>query len=191
MKKRTFAFAVVIICLSILASTTLAYFTDTAIARNVITSAGVGIEVVEQQLVDGKLEEYHKQPIKIMPTSIVSKIVSVRNLEQEAWIRLSYTVTVYDAESKVMNIPAEELEKVIIIEADSSNWTEKDGWWYCNDAIGTGEMTMPIFEEVAFSGPNMDNKYQGCTAVIDVTAQAVQKANNSDTVLEALGWPAY
>ena len=35
----------------------------------------------------------------------------------------------------------------------------------------------------------MDNRYQGSTATVDVVAQAVQTANNGDTVMDAKGWP--
>lgn len=190
MKKRILAISVVMICLSILASVTLAYYTDSAIARNVITSGGIDIEVVEQQKVGNTLQPWVDPEIPVMPSQTVSKIVSVENKQQTAWIRASYTLTVFDADKKVMDIPEDELEQVIIITPDSTNWTEKDGWWYCNKAAGTGEVTAPLFEEVTFSGPNMDNKYQGCTVVIEVEAQAVQKANNKETVLEAAGWPA-
>lgn len=189
MKKRIFALAVVLICLSVLASTTIAYFTDTDIARNVITSSGIDIHIVEQQLVDGKLVNYPGEPIPVMPATTVSKIVSVQSSEQAAWVRMNYTLTVYDAEGKEMEIPVEELAKVIVIDTDTSNWTLKDGWWYYNTAIKSGEMTKPLFEEVVFSGPDMDNKYQNCTVMIDVNAQAVQTVNNGETVWEALGWP--
>ena len=189
MKKRIFALAVVLTCLSILASTTLAYFTDIGTARNVITSGGIGIELIEQQLVGGTLQPWPEDPIPVMPATTVSKIASVKNLEEPAWVRMNYTVTVYDAADKVMTVPADELAKVIVIAPDSTAWTQKDGWWYYNTAVNTGETTAPLFEEVVFSGPHMDNKYQNCTVTVDVTAQAVQKANNGATVWEAKGWP--
>lgn len=189
MKKRIFAVAIVIICLSVLASTTIAYFTDVGIARNVITSGGIDIQVVEQQLVNGTLQLYPNQPISVMPDTTVSKIVSVQCVEQAAWVRMNYTTTVYDAEGKVMDVPAEELNRVIAIDPDTTNWTQKDGWWYYNTAVTPGQITKPLFEEVVFSGPDMDNKYQNCTVIIDVNAQAVQKTNNGTTVWEAKGWP--
>ena len=189
MKKRIFAVAVVLICLSVLASTTIAYFTDTDIARNVITSGGIDIQIIEQQLEDGKLVDYPKEPIPVMPASTVSKIVSVKNTDEPAWVRVIYTVKVLDAAGKKMDIPAEEQAKVIGIAPDTSKWTQKDGWWYYKAAVKTGETTSPLFEEVVFSGPYMDNKYQNCTVTVDVTAQAVQKANNGATVWEAKGWP--
>lgn len=189
MKKRIFAVAAVLICLSVLASTTIAYFTDTDIARNVITSGGIDIRIVEQQLVDGKLVDYPSEPIPVMPAATVSKIVSVQNMDETAWIRANYIVTVYDMDGNEMDVSADELEKVIMIDPDGTNWTEKDGWWYYNTVIASGETTKPLFEEVVFSGPYMDNKYQDCTVEIIVTAQGVQQANNGSTVMEALGWP--
>ena len=46
MKKRILLVAILVICLSVLASGTLAFFTTEAIARNVITTGGVGIDLV-------------------------------------------------------------------------------------------------------------------------------------------------
>lgn len=189
MKKRIFALAVVMICLSVLASTTIAYFTDTDTAQNVITSGGIDIHIVEQQLVDGSLQPYPTESIPVMPATTVSKIVSVQNMDEPAWVRANYTVTVYDADGNKMDISAGELEKVIMIAPDGANWTQKDGWWYYNTAVNGGETTKPLFDEVVFSGPYMDNKYQDCTVEIIVTAQGVQQANNGSTVMEALGWP--
>ena len=190
MKKKVLYIAIVVICLALITGGTYAYFTTSDTARNVITSGGIEVKVVEQQLVNGTLQPYPSQPIPVMPATTVSKIVSVQSTKQAAWVRMNYTLTVYDADGKKMDIPADELAKVIVIASDTANWTLKDGWWYYNTAVKGGETTKPLFEEVEFSGPHMDNKYHLCTVVIDVTAQAVQQANNGVTVWEALGWPA-
>ena len=190
MKKKILYIAAIVICLSLITGGTYAYFTASDTARNVITTSGVEINVVEQQLINGTLQPYPSQPIPVMPATTVSKIVSAQSIEQAAWVRMNYTLTVYDADGKEMEIPADELAKVIVIDPNTADWTQKDGWWYYNTAIASGETTKPLFEEVEFSGPYMDNKWQLCTVVIDVTAQAVQKANNGMTVWEALGWPA-
>ena len=188
MKKKFLYIAAILICLSIITSGTLAYYTTSDTARNVITSGGVEVKVVEQQLVNGSLLPYPSQPIPVMPATTVSKVVSVQSTQQSAWVRMNYSLTVYNSNGEKMEIPTEELNRVIVIETDDSNWTLKDGWWYYDTAIKSGETTKPLFEEVVFSGPHMDNKYQLCTVVIDVTAQAVQQANNGNTVWEALGW---
>lgn len=189
MRKKIFAIAIAAICFAVLTSTTLAYFTASDVAQNVITSGGIAIKVVEQQLVNGALQPYPSQSIQIEPGTTVSKIVSVANLEQPAWIRMCYTITVLDRDDKEMAVSGEELSSVISIEPDAHNWTMKDGWWYYNGVVASGEVTGPLFTQVHFSGPKMGNKYQECSIVIDVTAQAVQTANNGITALDAAGWP--
>ena len=87
-----------------------------------------------------------------------------------------------------MEIPTDELAKVIVIEPDDTAWTLENGWWYYNTAVKAGETTDPLFDTVAFSGPEMGNEYQNCTVEILVTAQAVQQANNGNTVIDAVGW---
>lgn len=189
MKKKILYIAAIIICLSIITSGTLAYFTTEDTARNVITAGGIEVRVIEQQLVNGTLQAYPSQPIPVMPASVVSKVVSVRSEQQAAWIRAKYTLTVRNSAGQIMEIPAEELETVILISPDTKNWSEKDGWWYYKNPLESGETSKPLFEEVTFSGPKMDNKYQQCTVTVDIITQAVQKSNNGETVWEAKGWP--
>lgn len=189
MKKKILAFAVLIICLSILTGSTLAYFTTKDIARNVITSGGIQAEILEQQLADGILKPYPEEKITILPGTAVSKIVTVRSGQAPAWLRARLTIAVYDAENKKLDIPAEELAKAISLSSPDEKWTLTEGWWYYTDALGNGETSRPLLESVSFSGPNMGNEYQNCTLEILVELQAVQKANNGTTVAEAAGWP--
>ena len=189
MKKRIFALAVVMVCLSILASTTLAYFTDTAIARNVITSGGVDIAVEEWQKTADGLLPYPSQPIAVMPATDVSKIVTVRNHDEQSFIRVRLDLTLTDSEGKEKEITPEAMEKIIHLAMNTADWTQKDGWWYYASAVDTDAVTKPLMTGVSFDGPNMSNEYQKCTVTIDVFAQAVQTANNAENALEALGWP--
>lgn len=188
MKKRIFAVAVLIICLSILASTTLAYFTDTAVARNVITSGGVDIAIEEWQETPEGLIPYPSQDIRVMPATQVSKIVTIRNLDAQSFIRVKLELTLLDGDDQPMDIDAEEMEKIIHLIMNNQDWTEKDGWWYYSAAVNTNEATLPLMTAVEFDGPNMTNEYQNCTVLIDVTAQAVQTANNGTSAIDALGW---
>lgn len=189
MKKKLLYIACIVICLSLITGGTLAYYTATDTARNVITSGGVGVEVMEYQQVGDTWQTYPSQPIAVMPATTVSKIVCACATQQPAWVRMRYSLTVYDADGKKMDISDEELSKVILITPDSTNWTLKDGWWYYGSALKTSQLSKPLFEEVKFSGPDMGNKYQNCTVVVDVITQAVQQANNGNSVMEAIGWP--
>ena len=76
-----------------------------------------------------------------------------------------------------------------LMESNDAGWTEQDGYYYYNRALRPGETTEPLFTTVTFA-ETMGNEYQNSTAAIDVTADAVQTANNGETALDAVGWPA-
>ena len=189
MKKKIFAMAVMLICISILASTTLAYFTDVETARNVITSDGIDIVIEEWQETPAGLIPYPSQPIMVMPGINVSKIVTVRNQDAQSFIRAKLDLTLTDAAGKKLEITPEITEKIIHLVMNTADWTEKDGWWYYGKAVSTGAATTPLMTGVSFDGLNMTNEYQNCTLEIYVYAQAVQAANNGNAVMEAVGWP--
>ena len=191
MKKKIFLIAVALICVSILGYGSFAYFTTTDTARNVITSDGLDIEIEEWQQTDNGLVAYPKdKPIRVMPTSKVSKIVTVKNLDAESYVRVKLDVTVLDSDDEEMTVTEEQLKKVIHLQMNGEDWTEKDGWWYYNSSMDAGDVSKPVMTGVEFDGPNMTNEYQNCTVKIDVTAQAVQVAHNGTDALAALGWPA-
>ena len=189
MKKKLLYIAAIIICLSIISGGTFAYFTADEIAHNVITTNQVEVEIITQQKQDGSIENGDNAPIMIMPSKTVSKIVSVKGIEADSWVRINYEIVIYNSEGNEKTISNQELEKIIRIEPDDKNWIEKNGWWYYKSALGAGETAMPLFETISFSGPDMGNEYQNCTIEIDITAQGVQKANNGNSVMEAAGWP--
>ena len=193
MKKKILALAMVAMSLSILAYESLAYFTAEDTAHNVITTNGVDIAIEEWQESASGLVPYPKEPIQVMPGITVSKIVTVKNFEADAYIRAKFDVIVKDDENRVMEQDESTLESIIFIDTNEEYWqtkAEDDGWFYYKDAVDTGEATKPLFSEVAFSGVNMTNEYQGCTVYIDIDAQAVQSANNGASALEAAGWSA-
>lgn len=189
MKKKVLYMAAIIICLSIISGGTLAYFSTADTARNVITSDGIDVLVVEQQLVNGKLVAYPNEAIPAIPGTVHSKIVTVKNVDAPAWIRVSIDVKVLDARGNTVEVDAADIGKAVIINTDSEYWTYKNGWWYYNSAVETGNSTEALFESVEFSGRDMGNIFQGKSVDITVTAQAVQKANNGETVMEVKGWP--
>lgn len=184
MKKwKIIALSTVLACLAIVASGTLAYFTASETAHNVITSGGVDIqlhefsdrghdELIPWQDVDG-----------VMPGAEISKIVTVENTgASDAWVRVKVDKTIILARGDKGN------PKVMELDIKDAFWTEQDGYYYYNDPLAPGETTPPLFTIVTFD-PKMGNEYQGSTAHIDVKADAVQVANNGETVLDALGWP--
>lgn len=190
MKKKIFVVAVLLICLSLIGYSSLAYFTTEDTARNVITAGAVEVKVVEmQQLVDGTLQPYPAQPISVMPGTTVSKIVTLRSEDAAVFARAKLELTVLDGQGEKMALTQQELAKVIQLSAPGEGWTQKDGWWYYTDMLAGGASTTAFLESVSFSAENMTNEYQNCKVLIDITAQAVQAANNGTNAMEAMGWP--
>ena len=187
-KKKIFSLAVVLICLSVLGSGTLAYFTDSTTAHNVITTGNIDIELIETKA-NG---EPFVNVIGVMPGAEVSKIVQVKNVgANEAWIRVSV-----DKDITLANGNAGDTRYLMTsyqnsgINAiyNSQNWILKDGYYYYKKALAAGETTEPLFNTVLFD-TSMGNEYQNSTAQVYVYAEATQVANNGESVLEASGWP--
>ncbi len=194
MKKKLMFLASVVICTAVVTSGTIAYFTAEDTARNVITTNGVDITIEEWQETENGLVPYPKdEPIEIMPGTTVSKIAAVKNNEAESYIRAKVEIVISDAEGKKMELSSEALRRIVTLSMDANYWIAKEGdseWLYYGSSVKTGEVTEPLFTEVAFDGPNMTNEYQNCTIEIIVDAQAVQTAHNGDSALEAAGWSA-
>ena len=186
MKKRLLIVSALVLVLAILGAGTLAYYTSMTTVHNVVTTGGVKIELVEKmQTPEGGEKDWENQS-GIMPGQTVSKIVRVKNKPEsaEAWIRVKVETAV--------KVDGQALDPdVIVLDFDRTNWTERDGWFYYNKPVPTGAETTNLFEEVFFKAVEMDNDYQNATVTIDVSAQAVQTANNGATVLEAKGWPIF
>lgn len=197
MKKwKIVALCTVLACLSIVASGTLAYFTAQETAHNVITSGGVDIQLIELSGNGGDGLTPWRDVEGVMPGAEISKIVIVRNTgASDAWVRVKVDKTIELANKEV--IPNPDLMMLYngidwIEQAgyEGTFWIEHDGYYYYNDPLAPGYETPALFTTVTFDAVKMDNDYQSCKAYIDVKADAVQVANNGDTVLDATGWPA-
>ena len=185
-KKRIFILAVMLICLALAATGTLAYFNADDQVHNVITSGNIAIDLIEQkQLEDGSLVPY-TNPVDVMPGTDVSKIVTVQNTGVgDAWIRVSVDSTV------TFQTPTDAAPQDgdVVLNFDTENWVLKDDYYYYTKPVAANGVTAPLFTTVSFS-PKMGNIYQGSKLDIVIQAQGVQAANNGSTVLEAAGWPS-
>ena len=184
MKRKLLIVSVLAILVAVTAAGTLAYFTDTGSAHNVITTGNVDIELKEWA------DEARTQPFEdktgVMPGTKVTKIVEVKNTGTgAAFLRLYVETEVYSAKGQNMG------PKHVSLNFNKTEWTysESDGYYYYNRALQPGETTEPLFTTVAFD-PLMGNEYQNASAHVKVTAYAVQSANNGDNPQAAKGWPS-
>lgn len=194
MKRKLLILSVLVICVATLAAGTLAYFNAEDTAHNVITSGGVGIQLIEKTKSGDTLVDFPEDGLSgILPGTSASKIVSVENTgSADAWIRVKVemTITGSDREALPLEIGGADSVIPVITFTPGESWTlGEDGYYYYNAAVASGKSTETLFEEVYFAA-QMGNEYQNCTANLVVTAQAVQTANNGDSALTAAGWPA-
>jgi predicted ribosomally synthesized peptide with SipW-like signal peptide len=193
MKKKILFLAAAALCVSILAAGTVAYFAAEDQVHNVITTNAVDIEIEEWQETDEGLVPYPKdEPTGVTPGTTVSKIVTIKNIEAEAYIRAKFEIVVTGEDGRVMELPPETLAGMVSVTINDDDWLRKVGdeeWWYYADAVLSDASTEAFFTKVIFDGPNMTNEYKNCTFEVIVKAQATQAANNGDSVLEAAGWP--
>lgn len=184
MKRKLFLVALLAICLAIAAYGTSAYFTYEQTATNVITAGSIEIELQEWTDSGNGLVPFENVG-GVLPGTEISKIVQVKNTGgQDAWIRVSLDKAIHLADG----VEGEVDLSLISYDLNTAFWTEKDGFYYYNTALQSGVVTEPLFTKVSFS-KTMGNLYQNSEAVIDVTAQATQVANNGTSAMDALGWP--
>lgn len=194
MKGKMTVISLAILCAAIAAAGTMAFFTASARAHNVITTGAVSIQLVEtMKTEDGREVPFPKEGLSgQMPGTAVSKIVSVKNTGAEAWIRVKVDTTILDRQGRELPLTVDNAS-VISFGVDSRDWMEKDGYYYYQSPVATNASTAILFDKVRFAG-EMDNAYQDCKVLIDVKAQAVQTANNpipaGGNVSDIAGWPA-
>ena len=169
-------------CLSIIGGGTLAYFTDSTTAHNVIMTGNINIEIIEK---------FDSNAVA-MPGTEVEKVVQVQNTgANDAWVRVAVDkkITLADGTEGNAGYLMTNYENGSTSSIyNSINWTLKDGYYYYKDILPVGKTTEPLFTDVLFD-KKMGNEYQNCTAQVYVFAQATQVDNNGSTVLEAKGWP--
>ena len=135
------------------------------------------------------MEKSHEEKSRVSracPGIEVGKIVFVENIgPNEAWVRLRFEKSVELA----AGVEGEADLDLVLLDLNTTDWTEKDGWYHYNQKLLPGEKSEPLFTTVSFA-EQMGNLWQESTVTIDVEMQAVQVANNGASVLEAAGWPA-
>ena len=181
MKRKLLILSVLAICIATLAAGTLAYFTSEGKAHNVITTGGV--EIAVQEWADEDKTKPFENLTGVMPNTTVTKIAEIKNTgASDAWVRVKV--------EKNIKLQGEGTPDTGLVELtlNTTDWTEKDGYYYYKEALKPGEVTTPIFTTVTFDA-NMGNEYQNATASVDVFAQAVQTANNGASAMPANGWP--
>ncbi len=182
-KNKIFALALIAICLALLGYGTYAYYTDSTTTHNIIRSGKVAITLDEWADEEETIPFPEDTVEGVMPGEDVTKIVEITNQKDsaDAWVRILVEKEIILAEG----IDEEADLDMIVLDINEDKWELRDdGYYYYKEVLMTGETTEPLFTTVTFH-KKMDNRYQGCTVRISVTAEAVQAANNDSQA----GWP--
>lgn len=184
MKRKILVLAVSLVCLSLTAYGTAAFYVASDTAHNIITTGGVDI-ILQEWADENKTEPFPENGVTgILPGTSETKIIEVKNKgAAPAYVRVSVALSMRLADSDEAG-----KTELVRLDIDTENWTERDGFYYYNEPLEPGQVTVPLFTTVSFDG-DMDNEYQKSTLYIDVNAYAVQTANNGTSALTAAGWP--
>ena len=180
MKRKLLIIALCMVLLTMSVAGSLAYFSEKSeIVHNIITTGSVEIEINETDENGDPFEDVEGA----MPGGSYGKVVTVKNTGAgAAHVRMLVSTSVTMADGTQGDV------SLITLDINTTDWELKDGYYYYKSALAPGEETVPLFTEVSISG-DMDNDYQNCRISVDVSAQAVQSANNGESALTAKGWP--
>ena len=178
-KSKLVTIAILLLLLSIAGTGTLAYFNDSITVHNEITTGNINIAI----------NQVSTENLTVMPAMSVARPIVVTNdtASGTAWVRVQITKKIVKADHSIGD------DALIVMQYNNLNncndhWAYQDGYYYYKTQLETGNTTAPLFDEIVFS-PTMGNDYQNSTATVTIHVQAVQTANNGNTVWEAAGWP--
>jgi len=183
LKNRILLMALAAMVLTLLTQGSLAYYTTTGKATNVVTSGD--LELTIREMTD-QGTEFPARGVYVLPGDRVSKVVTVENTcNHPFYLRVKL---VYGIDAK--ELPAEDCFKLNI---NTEHWVLKDGWYYYTGILQPGEETPEFFSHVEIVGSKVDTGYIGKTLQLTVKVQAVQSENNpieNNDTTTAVGWPA-
>lgn len=189
MKRKLAIIFGLIAVLAVLSTGTLAYFTTTVTADNVVTAGDMKLEIHDRNSAG---EDFTSEGMIVMPGDKIDEVVTVENTgNHPMYLRVKVTKGVND---ETLADTAEDCLKIDI--ADPDKWQFKvdeetgEGYYYYQEVLEAKEATPPLFEQVEIAGMQVDNKYIGKNFNLKISAYAVQSENNGATVWEAFGWPA-
>ena len=178
-KSKIITIAILLLLLSIAGTGTLAYFNDSITVHNEITTGNINIAI----------NQVSTESLAVMPGMAVARPIVVTNdtASGEAWVRVKIEKQIVKADNSIGD------DALMIMQYNNQNscndnWTYQNGYYYYNKPLAANDAAAPLFDEIVFS-PTMGNEYQNSTATVTINVQAVQTANNGNTVWEAAGWP--
>lgn len=111
----------------------------------------------------------------------VKSDVTIKNTgDIPAYIRARIVVTWKDANGKVSAVPVKNTDYTITF--NETDWTQRDGYWYCNTAVDATKFTPVLITECKKTG----TAPEGYNLSVEILADAIQ-SEPANAVKEAWG----
>lgn len=182
-KSKIAAAALIAILLTLFTYSTIAYFSTSGVATNVVTSGNISFRVHESTYNN---DPFPEEGVVILPGDVVKKEVTVENVcDHPFYLRVKLDYSVNDTRLTA--------DDCFALDINTAAWEYHDGWYYYKNIVKPNKTTPELFSHVEIVGDKVDNSYIGKTLTLNVVAQAVQSEHNPLTdghTYTALGWPA-
>lgn len=184
--------AFIVITIILFSAQSVAYFTSSSQSDyNNIMTAKFNVTLNNNSENEFGEQVATSEYLAVMPATTYSKIVTVQNSgELSAYVRIKLDKVIDKDEA---DLPANWKDLIICdLKLDNPSttdviegpWTYKDGYYYYNVPLKSGETTKPLFKVVTFS-PAMGNQFKNTKITFTITAEAVQSDYNGDSVFDA------
>lgn len=182
--------AFIVVTVILFSAQSLAYFTDnTTSQKNRLSSGTVEINLIEMMDHENGGQVTYTDPSSIMPATSVSKIVTVKNSGTlPVYVRIKLDKVISN-ESELPESLRGTWKELVSCNFNTTEWTYKDGYYYYDEALISGETTAALFDKVAFAA-SMGNDFANKTISFSVISEATQANGNGTDVFTASGWPS-
>ena len=162
---------------------TLAWFTDTETATNVVTTGKVDIVLNEDGGKDGVVTEEGLSYNDVMPGDTFQKTVTIKNVENDAYVRAKIIVSGTDTVIDTFLNDNEEDDIVFGgLKLGKADWVESGkneltATVYYDDIMIRESDPWTVFKDITVPGRAWDNAFTNEEFTIKVVAEAIQSSN--------------
>ena len=181
-KLKLLLIALAAILMTFFTQQTLAYYSTTGKATNVVTSGDIQL-AIHEKTANGS--DFPEEGVYVIPGAVVSKRVTIENVcGHPFYLRVKLV--------RGSNKEALSPDDAFKLDLNTVDWfLGEDGFLYYNTILEPGAVTNPVFTQVEIVGSKVTQNDVGATLSLTVTAQAVQSEHNpAEHPWEAAGWPA-
>lgn len=182
-RKKLLALVIAVALIAVFSGNTLAYYSVTGRATNVVTSGNIRLKIIEK---DAEGKPFPVDGVEVLPGDVVTKVVTVQNVcDHPFWLRVQLIKG-----SNQEELSADEVLQIRGL--NLSDWSKQDdGYFYYKKILYPRESTAALFNQVHIDGNLVDQHDIGTALTITVRAEAVQSEHNpAANPWEASGWPA-